>query len=42
VHTDPRFTSGVYDYITKTCRKQAEVIQDYDNENVRNIDKIEA
>jgi hypothetical protein len=27
----------VYDYITKLCRQQAEVIQNYDNENVRNI-----
>jgi hypothetical protein len=23
----------VYDYITKLCRQQAEVIQDHDNEN---------
>jgi hypothetical protein len=27
----------VYDYITKLCRQQAEVIQNYDNENVRTI-----
>jgi hypothetical protein len=27
----------VYDYITKLCRQQAEVIQNRDNENVRNI-----
>jgi hypothetical protein len=27
----------VYDYITKLCRQQAEVIQNHDNENVRNI-----
>jgi hypothetical protein len=28
---------NVYDYITKLCRQQAEVIQNHDNENVRNI-----
>jgi hypothetical protein len=27
----------VYVYITKLCRQQAEVIQNHDNENVRNI-----
>jgi hypothetical protein len=27
----------VYDYITKLCRQQAEVIQNNDNENVRSI-----
>jgi hypothetical protein len=27
----------VYDYITKLCRQQVEVIQNHDNENVRNI-----
>jgi hypothetical protein len=27
----------VYDYITKSCRKQAEVIQNQENENVRYI-----
>jgi hypothetical protein len=27
----------VYDFITKLCRKQAEVIQNHENENVRNI-----
>jgi hypothetical protein len=32
----------VYDYITKLCRQQAEVIQNYDNENVRNIAQGEA
>jgi hypothetical protein len=26
-----------YDYITKLCRQQAEVILNHDNENVRNI-----
>jgi hypothetical protein len=30
-----------YDYITKLCRQQAEVIQNHDNENVRNIGKGE-
>jgi hypothetical protein len=32
----------VYDYITKLCRKQAEVIQNHDNENVCNIGEGEA
>jgi hypothetical protein len=33
-----RLVAGnVYDYITKLCRQQAEVIQNHDNENVRNI-----
>jgi hypothetical protein len=27
----------MYDYITNLCRQQAEVIQNHDNENVRNI-----
>jgi hypothetical protein len=27
----------VYDFITELCRQQAEVIQNHDNENVRNI-----
>jgi hypothetical protein len=27
----------VYDYITKLCRQQAEVIQNHDNQNVPNI-----
>jgi hypothetical protein len=27
----------VYDYITKLCRQQVEVIQNHDNENVCNI-----
>jgi hypothetical protein len=29
--------SYIYDYITKLCRQQAEVIQNRENENVRNI-----
>jgi hypothetical protein len=33
---------SVYDYITKLCRQQAEVIQNHDNENVRNIGQGEA
>jgi hypothetical protein len=28
-----------YDYITKFCRKQAEVTQNHDNENVHNIEQ---
>jgi hypothetical protein len=32
----------VYDYISKLCRQQAEVVLNYDNENVRNIGKGEA
>jgi hypothetical protein len=27
----------VYDYITRLCRQQSEVIQNHDNENVRGI-----
>jgi hypothetical protein len=27
----------VYDFITKLCRQQAEVIQNHDNENFHNI-----
>jgi hypothetical protein len=32
----------VYDYITKLWRQQAEVIQNHDNDNVRNIGQGEA
>jgi hypothetical protein len=32
----------VYHYIRKLCRQQAEVIQNHDNENVRNIGQGEA
>jgi hypothetical protein len=32
----------VHDYITKLCRQQAEVIQNHDNENVRNVGQGEA
>jgi hypothetical protein len=32
----------VYDYITKLCRQQAGVIQNHDNENVRNIGQGDA
>jgi hypothetical protein len=32
----------VYDYITKSCRQRAEVIQNHENENVRYIGQGEA
>jgi hypothetical protein len=32
----------VYDYIIKSCRKQAEVIQNHENENVHYIGQGEA
>jgi hypothetical protein len=32
----------VYHYITKSCRQQAEVIQNHENENVRYIGQSEA
>jgi hypothetical protein len=32
----------VYDYITKSCRQQAEVIQNHENGNVRYIGQGEA
>jgi hypothetical protein len=32
----------VYDYITKLCRQQAEVIQNHENADVRNIGQGEA
>jgi hypothetical protein len=32
----------VYDFITKTCRQQAKVIQNHENENVRSIGQGEA
>jgi hypothetical protein len=32
----------VYDYITKSCRQQAEVIQNHENETVRYIGQGEA
>jgi hypothetical protein len=32
----------VYDYITKLCRQQVEVIQNHDNEHVRSIGQGEA
>jgi hypothetical protein len=42
LHIGPRFVYGfdlpyVYDYITKLCKKQAEVIQNHKNEHVRGI-----
>jgi hypothetical protein len=32
----------VYNYITKTCRQKAEVIQNHENENFRSIGRGEA
>jgi hypothetical protein len=32
----------IYDFITKTCRKQAEVIQNHENANVCSMGKCEA
>jgi hypothetical protein len=32
----------IYDYITTLCRQQAEVVQNHDKENVRNIGQFEA
>jgi hypothetical protein len=32
----------IYDYITKLCRQQAEVIQNHENENVRYTGQGEA
>jgi hypothetical protein len=32
----------VYDYVTKSCRQQAEVIQNHENENVRYTGQGEA
>jgi hypothetical protein len=32
----------VYDYITKSCRQQTEVIQNHENENVRYIGQDDA
>jgi hypothetical protein len=31
----------VYDYIAKLCRRQAEIIQNHENENVRDIGQSE-
>jgi hypothetical protein len=36
LHTDFNLPY-VYDYITKLCRKQEEVIQIHENEHVRNV-----
>jgi hypothetical protein len=38
----PSPVSYVYDYIIKLCRQKAEVIQNHENENVRDIGKGEA
>jgi hypothetical protein len=41
VHTSPRFSHSfqvsVYDYITKLCRRQAEVVQNHENKHARGI-----
>jgi hypothetical protein len=52
IRSDPRIYKGktqreryhpyVYDYITKLCRQQAEVIQNHENANVGNIGQDEA
>jgi hypothetical protein len=31
----------IYDYMTKLCRKQAEVIQNHENANIRNVGQSE-
>jgi hypothetical protein len=46
-HTGPRLAHSfnfpyVYDYITKLCRRQAEVIKNHENEYVRDIGQGEA
>jgi hypothetical protein len=33
---------NIYDYITKLCKQQAEVIQNHENVNVRNIGQEKA
>jgi hypothetical protein len=46
-HTESRFAYGfqtsvyIYDYIRKLCRQQAEVLQNHENANVRNIEEGE-
>jgi hypothetical protein len=37
-----REANNLYDYIPKICRKEAEVIQNHDNENVWKLGKSEA
>jgi hypothetical protein len=42
VHSGPRFVHGsnlpyVYDYVTKFCRQQEEVIRNHENQHVRSI-----
>jgi nucleoid DNA-binding protein len=34
--------SYIYDYITKLCKQQAEVIQNHENANFRDIGKFQA
>jgi hypothetical protein len=36
------FNKYAYDYVTKLCRQQAEVIQNHENEYVRSIGQGEA
>jgi hypothetical protein len=47
VHSGPRFATAfdlpyVYDYVTKLCKQQAEIIQNHENEHVRSIGQGEA
>jgi hypothetical protein len=47
VHAGPQFAHSfnilcVYNYITKLCRQQAEVVHNHENEHVRDIGQSEA
>jgi hypothetical protein len=47
VHTGPRFAHGfklpyIYDYIRKLCSKQAEVLQNHENEHICGMGQVEA
>jgi hypothetical protein len=35
------YVSYVYEYVTKLCRRLAEIIQNHENENVRNTGEVE-
>jgi hypothetical protein len=37
-----RFEYYVYDYVTKLCKQQAEVIRNHENEHIRGIGQGEA
>jgi hypothetical protein len=37
-----KYSSHVYDYMTKLCRQQSEVLQNHENEHVYNIGQGEA